>query len=458
MHNKSFSSIDSYKAKYSFLIGAVSSNSGKTTFTMGLLKALSQRGYNIQPFKCGPDYIDPQYHKLATGKDSINLDIWMSSPEHIQYMYQQYNSESDISIIESAMGLYDGYDRSKGSGSEIAMLLNIPIILIVNAKSSAYSVAPIIWGIKNFNPQLNIAGVIFNQVSSTKHIQILKDACEDIGITYFGYLPRIPQIELPSRHLGLTLESRYMVETLSQNIAEQIEKHIDLDLLLEKCCIIQSEKQKVINYKPEIISLQALSIKKSRTNKIAIAKDPAFNFTYFYNIERLKEAGNIHFFSPIQDPTLPEADFVYLPGGYPEFYLKELSSNHSMLKSIHDYIENGGYLLAECGGMMYLCQNIYDIDGTPYPMANCLPLNATMQNMRLHIGYRSTTYKRHIFHGHEFHYSSTIPINNSLKTLTPQADAKGKEVDTPIYRYKNTIASYTHWYWGEISPFNLFVE
>jgi len=217
----------------SFLIGAATSNSGKTTFTMGLLRALRNRGYNVQPFKCGPDYIDTMFHHIASGNESINLDTFMASKEHVKRLFGGFQKkEENICIVEGVMGLFDGYNKMQGSSAEIAMLLDIPVVLIVNAKSVAYSVAPLIHGFKTFNPDLKLAGVVFNMVASDSHFRYLKDACNDADVTCLGYLQKNPKLCIPGRHLGLTISAKEEMEALICLAAEEVEKHVELDNLL----------------------------------------------------------------------------------------------------------------------------------------------------------------------------------------------------------------------------------
>ena len=213
-------------ASSSFLIGAATSNSGKTTFTMGLLRALRDRGLKVQPYKCGPDYIDTMFHEMASGHESVNLDTYMASDEHVKEVFQRYGEDADVRIVEGVMGLFDGYDKSKGSSAEIAMLLDIPVILVVNAKSVAYSVAPLIYGFKHFNPKLKIAGVVFNMVASENHFAFLKQACEDAGVPCLGYMLRNRDLIIPGRHLGLTIEAREETEELISLAAKEVEEHV----------------------------------------------------------------------------------------------------------------------------------------------------------------------------------------------------------------------------------------
>lgn len=418
------------------LISAIASGSGKTTVTLGLLRALRNRGLSVQPFKCGPDYIDTKYHVLAAGNESVNLDLFLSSESHMKYLYRKYSSGEDVCITEGVMGLFDGYDRMNGSSAQIAEKLDIPVILVLNAKSMAYSAAALLYGFKNFSDRVNVAGVIFNFVASESHYNFLKDACHDVGLEPLGYLPKNTDIEIPSRHLGLNIDEQYRFDDFADKAADLIEKHIDIDKLLS----ITVRRQPHIEVAKETnVPLQGL--------RISVARDAAFNFMYHENIEYLKRIGTVSYFSPLSDKQLPESDFVYLPGGYPELYLTELSSNRTMQDSIRRYIEAGGKALAECGGMMYLSSSISDEDGTEYPMVNIFDQKATMENMRLKLGYRQFEYNGLSLKGHEFHYSS---IKSEQQSVVQQYTAKGQPADTKLLRYKNAIAGYTHLYWADM--------
>lgn len=419
-----------------FLISAIASGSGKTTVTLGLLRALRNRGLSVQPFKCGPDYIDTKYHVLAAGTESVNLDLFLSSENHIKNLYNKYSSGKDVCITEGVMGLFDGYDRMNGSSAQIAEKLDIPVILVLNAKSMAYSAAALLYGFKNFSDRVNIAGVIFNFVASESHYNFLKDACHDVGLEPLGYLPKNTDIEIPSRHLGLNIDEQYRFEEFADNAATLIEKYIDIDKLLSITRINQSD---IETEKEKSVSSQGL--------RISVARDSAFNFMYHENIEYLKRLGTVSYFSPLSDKQLPESDFIYLPGGYPELYLSELSNNRTMQDSIRHYIEAEGKVLAECGGMMYLSSSISDENGTEYPMVNIFDQKATMENMRLKLGYRQFEYNGMSLKGHEFHYST---INSEQQSVVQQYTAKGQATDTKLLRYKNVIAGYTHLYWADM--------
>ncbi len=216
----------------SFLIGAATSNSGKTTFTMGLLRALANRKLSVQPFKCGPDYIDTMFHRLASGRESINLDTFMASENHAKEIFLRYGTGADVSVVEGVMGLFDGFDKSRGSSAEMAMLLNIPVVLVVNAKSMAYSVAPLIYGFAHFDQRLNVGGVVFNNVASANHFSFLREACADAGVECLGYVARNPELSIPGRHLGLTVGDREEMERTINIAAAEVEKNVDIDKIL----------------------------------------------------------------------------------------------------------------------------------------------------------------------------------------------------------------------------------
>lgn len=427
-------------SKSQFLIGAASSGSGKTTFTLGVLRALRNRNMKVQPFKCGPDYLDTKHHSAAAGQVSYNLDTFLSSGEHIRELYARYSRAADISVTEGVMGLFDGYDRMRGSSAEIAGLLHLPVILVINARSTAYTVAATLYGFKHFRPELHIAGAIFNFTASESHYEYLKQACQDAGVEAFGYLPACKDIEIPSRHLGLNIDREFCFDTFADRIAAQIEKTVDIGRLLEVCTC------------PDIPLRTETPVTAASINKpvrISVAQDEAFNFIYPENIRALEQKGRITYFSPLHDKQLPPSDFVYIPGGYPEFYLPQLSANESMRQSVLRFCQNEGRLLAECGGMMYLGECIRNEQGEPFPMCGYLPLQTTMEEMKLHLGYRKAFINGQEFHGHEFHYSRIIPGHSGPNNIAKVVSAKNKEINTPVFRSGNVIASYIHFYWGD---------
>lgn len=421
--------------KPQFIIAAPTSNSGKTTLTLGLLKAFKNRGLSVQSFKCGPDYIDTQFHSLACGKQGINLDLFMMSKDDIKETYATYSAHSDISCIEGVMGLFDGAVKAKESTAQLAKFLQLPVILIVNAKSVAYSVAPLLYGFKNFDQDLQIAGVIFNQVNSASHYRYLEEACLDVGIPSLGYFPFLASCEIPSRHLGLSTDNIQCYSSVVEQLGQAVEKHLHVDLLLKLC------------NKPVVASSQKQSPSPASHYTIAIAQDKAFDFCYAQNIEALRRRGKVLFFSPLKDTSLPAADLIYLPGGYPECYLAALSENQSMLSSIQQYVSSGGYLIAECGGMMYLGKSMLNEQGQEFPMVNIFDFSTSMTNMKLSLGYRKIQIDNVELRGHEFHYSSLINGQSSF-CEAKIFNARTQTVNTKIYKYKNVMASYIHLYFG----------
>ena len=424
--------------KISFLLAATNSGCGKTTLTIGILRALQRKGIAVRPFKCGPDYIDTQYHRMASGVESVNLDARFTTAEHLREVFSRYSQ--DVNVVEGVMGLFDGYDRHHGSSAEIASILGIPVIIIINARSMAYSAAAIIHGFKTLRTDIHIAGVIFNQVGSERHASFLRQACEDTHTLCLGCIPRIPEMEIPSRHLGLSLDNEQRIESLIQLAADAVEKHLDWEPMMKMVAPSQPPRGE-----EKAIRMATLPLGGAGGGlHISIARDSAFNFTYLENIDRLKALGPVTFFSPLTNKQIPPSThLLYLPGGYPEFFLPQLSSNHSMLESIRNFIENGGRCLAECGGMMYLCANIIGMDGKTYPMANILHQPATLQGMKLHLGYRewkgtTSDGTPYLFHGHEFHYSHIVEEEPHTNPSHP-----------PIYIYKKIRASYIHIYWGD---------
>lgn len=464
-----------------FLIAAPSSGSGKTTLTLGLLRALADRGLRVQPFKCGPDYIDTQHHSTAAGRPSgmptsevspseaspggvppsINLDLFMASPEHVRASYGRYTQVANVAITEGVMGLFDGSDRMQGSSAAVAELLDIPVVLVVNAKAMAYSVAPLLYGFRHFYEGIRLVGAIFNNVGSASHYRFLADACADVGVEPLGYLPNNPRFAIPSRHLGLHLSAETDYEQIIQAIADELPKTVDLDRLLT-----------VTQTAAPIVSVPDEPLPAKPTRRISVARDDAFLFTYQQNLDRLAQFGTVTFFSPLHDTVLPDTDLLYLPGGYPELHAQALSENESMRTSIRDYCLSGGLTYAECGGLMYLSQSIQvqsklTRSGTAWPMVGVLDVTTSMQAAKLTLGYRRMQWtgpgldrsglersglEGLTINGHEFHYSS-LTESMPLPSVASISNAKGIPVETKLYRVRNTFASYVHLYWGDNPAF-----
>lgn len=435
--------------KSSFLISAPSSNSGKTTVTLALLRALRERGLRVQPFKCGPDYIDTIHHSNAAGRPGLNLDTYMASDVHTHAVYTHYASRADVSVAEGVMGLFDGADKMKGSSAEIAALLDIPVVLVINAQSMAYSAAPLIYGLKNFYSGIRVVGVIFNFVNTESHYRFLQDACADAGVEALGYLPKNEALHIPSRHLGLHISVETDYEQIIQRLAEIIPQTVNLDRLLE----ITSASRALEN--EDISSRQDHSAKTNsepRNLRITVARDEAFSFLYHQNIACLRAFGEVQWFSPLNDTALPETDLLYLPGGYPELFARQLSGNQTMLESIRRYCENGGLAYAECGGLMYLGRAITDSQGKSFQMAGVLDCETTLQGSKMTLGYRSMAWDGLEIRGHEFHYS--VLKEHSLQAgFASITNARDIPVDTQLFRANNTFASYVHLYWADKPEF-----
>lgn len=425
--------------KHQFIIGAPSSNSGKTTITLGLLRAFQKRGLKVQPFKCGPDYIDPKFHEMACKAPSINLDMVMMPSKHLESCYYQYAQKADIALTEGVMGLFDGAVKSQGSTAELSKKLELPVILIVDAKATAYSVAPLLYGFKNFDPDLNFAGVIFNRVNTASHYRFLEEACLDAGVKSFGHVPFLEGCDIPSRHLGLSLDAIHSLSPMVDKIADEIEKTVQLEDLLETVNTpLKSYDEPVVAAKENF--------------KIAVASDEAFNFKYHQNIKKFEQHGKVIYFSPLSDKEVPEADLLYFPGGYPELNAKKLSSNASMRKSIRQFIKDGGKILAECGGLMYMGKTLTDKTGNTFDMVGALALSTSMQKMKLNLGYRKVKLGEKELTGHEFHYS-TATESETIPHVGQVSNIRGSQVPTKLYKQNNILASYIHLYFGDEGQF-----
>ncbi|MBM9513808.1 cobyrinate a,c-diamide synthase [Desulfogranum marinum] len=426
------------------LIAGTHSGCGKTTVTLGVMAALRKRGMQVQPFKCGPDFIDPTLHQMVTGRISRNLDARMCGPEFTQATYRRHAADGDCSVVEGVMGLFDGGD---GSAAALATLLNLPVILVVDVRSAAESVAAIIKGFATLDENVRLAGVICNRVGSDKHRQMISDAVEQYcQVPIIGFLPRNEEISIPSRHLGLHMgEENPLQQGGMEQLIELIETHIDLDHLL----MLAKQEDSTPTGKN-----QALFKPQNPTApvRIGIARDSAFCFYYEDNLDMLAEAGaELVEFSPLTDNTLPEnLQGLYLGGGYPELYAEQLSNNHTMRAAVKAFCSRGYPVYAECGGFMYLTRSITDKEGITLPMAGVFEFDTIMQPRLRRLGYRQPRLVKDsilalqdtVLHGHEFHYSA---ITNNTTTAGAYILDDGRAEG---YTYKNTLAGYVHLHWG----------
>ena len=432
--------------KPSFMITAPTSGSGKTTIARGLMALLTAKGYTVQPFKCGPDYIDTKFHTAVCGRPSINLDTFMATPEHVSSLFMRYGQDADMCVVEGMMGLYDGYDRDRGSSAEIARLLGLPVVLVVDARSAAYSVAPLLHGFATFRSDVPLAGVIFNKVGSERHFKLLRQVCDDLRINCFGYVPKRRELEQGSRYLGLDFS-----ENVEQaELVRQLEATVDWKALsrLNVSCARPDTRQQTPTFKAVNPDFQGSKL------RVLMARDEE-SFSFLYQ-EVVDSFAHVKFFDPENEvPQLDDTDLLYLPGGYPEKHLEALVANEACRTAVRNFAEQGGRIHAECGGMMYLCDSIVDDTGE-YPMCGVLPYTITARkaDRRLSLGYRRFVLEGREYRGHEFHYTQFLVrhgSNTECAVGTPQSvaqvfNAQGDPVPTPVLRYKNVLASYTHLY------------
>ena len=390
----------------------------------------TQNGYRVQPFKCGPDYIDTKFHTAVCGHPSVNLDTFMTTPAHVRALFAHYGTDADICIVEGMMGLYDGYDRELGSSYDIARVLDIPVILVVDAKSAAYSMAALLSGFIHFRGDVRIAGIIFNKVGSQRHFNMLREVCDELHVKCLGYLPKSPDLEQNSRYLGLDFSQ--LPE--SDQLTALLEENIDLPSLKSLTTTLHDKVES---------QTRNCEFRHLETKTLVARNHESFSFIYQ---ETLDQFGDVIFFDPEKDvPTFDGIDLLYLPGGYPEKHLEALVANQACLHAIKKFAEDGGRIVAECGGMMYLCQAIITDDDS-YPMCGVLPYSITARkaDRKLSLGYRQFTLDGKTYRGHEFHYTQFI--GDTPESITQVYNAKGEPVPTPVFRYHNVLASYTHLY------------
>lgn len=445
--------------KPQFLIGGATSWSGKTVFALGLLRALKRRGIRVQPYKCGPEFMDTQLHAISSGTDSLNLDSWFAGRTHLQQVYNKYGEGAEVCMIEGNSALFDGYKRMQGSNADMAQVVSVPVILVVNARSAAYSVAPMLYGYRLFCPQVRIVGVVFTHVSSPTHFSYLKDACNDAGLNCLGYMPFDESLRLPQRHTALTQSVRSGVEEIVEKASSYVERNIDVDRILKMCMRI-FPCEYTLPYTSDVEETGIHYGRIFKPMKIAVARDSAFSLFYKENIDKLSAAGSITYFSPLYSDNLPEADIVYLPGGFPEMFARQLHRRKSLMKQLNDYAVKGGKIIAEGGGMALLARTLKVREGgTAYEMSGALPFGCTMIDSHLHTGYRIVEMSGASLRGHEFRFLSIDTENSQLPhdvKIISVMNTRRAEADSCIYRYRNVIAGFTHWYWGETDVLRLW--
>lgn len=426
-----------------FIVSGTSSGSGKTTVALGLMAAFKEKGYRVQPFKCGPDFIDPGLHQLITGTVSRNLDLWMSGEQFTRETLSRHSQNGDIAIIEGVMGMFDGGISSSGSLSE---RLGIPGILVLDVRSMAESAAAIVKGFEMLHPKAAPQGIILNRIASARHLQLVSDAIrEHCQAEILGYLPRTLEFEIPSRHLGLlTSDEAPLSPDAIHLLAHTVTEHVDLARI-----------EKLFADTPQSIAAPSPGTNDGKTVqcRIGIARDKAFCFYYEDNFDILRASGcELIFFSPLTDTTLPpDLDALYLGGGYPELYAEQLSANRAMQNAIRQWIENDRPVYAECGGFMYLTEGIIDQDDRLHKMVGAFPVKARMKKTRASLGYREVETRSAccfgpagtVLRGHEFHYSSIDEMPNHIDRIYTVNNGTSEG-----YTYKKALGGYMHLHFG----------
>lgn len=430
------------------VIAGTGSGVGKTTLTIGLMSALKKKGYIVQGFKCGPDYIDPTYHTAVTGRPGRNIDSWMLDHEMVKEIVYRGSKGADISIIEGVMGFFDGHNpmNNTGSTAEISMITESPVILVVNCANMARSAAAIVKGYQEFLQGTNIVGVIANQVGSEGHFQIVKTAIEqECKISVLGYLKMDDDLSIPERHLGLIPSiERGDLTSYFDRLGDLVLETVDVESLYG------------------LANAPALKIKESQfirkenyKVRIAVARDSAFNFYYQENLDMLEAFGaELVEFSPLKGEVLPDhVDGLYIGGGFPEEFAAELAEQRDVKYSIRTRIEKGLPTLAECGGFMYLTNSLETTDGKRYEMIGVIPGDVKMQTQLAALGYREIAGLEGNYllapnlkaKGHEFHYSTFHPQKEGHHAY----QIKGmRGLSEEGYMKGNLIAGYTHFHFG----------
>jgi len=426
-----------------FMIAAPRSGSGKTTVTLGLLRALARRGHKVASFKCGPDYIDPAFHKIATGRESYNLDSWAMNGELLDGIFARGATGAGIVIAEGSMGLFDGVMKAgasgDGSSADIAARFKLPVVLVVDVSGQSQSAGAVALGFKHFRPDVHIAGVILGNIASERHKVQAALGVERAGLKVFGALLRGGVPVLPERHLGLVqAEEIPGVIKMIDALADAITQHIDIDALLKITGDID-----IMNTAEKITPAP---------KRIALAQDVAFSFIYPHKLTAWKNSGaEIFPFSPLEDEVpSPDADMCWLPGGYPELYVAKISGNKNFLEGLRGFAKTKP-VHGECGGYMVLADALIDTDGKSWPMAGLLPLVTSFAQRKLHLGYRAVALscdsplgkKGALARGHEFHYASIVE-QGEAQSLGEAMDANATALGSAGQKSGNVTGTFFH--------------
>lgn len=432
------------------MLAAPASGSGKTLITCGLLQLLVNRGKKPAAFKCGPDYIDPMFHRKVIGTPSKNLDTFFTKENETRYLFGKEAEQADISVLEGVMGFYDGIGgiTTGASSYELAKVTNTPVILVVNAKGMSLSVVPLIKGFMEYRKDSHIQGVILNQATKMTYLLLKEQIEQELGIAVMGYVPKCPELIIESRHLGLVTPDEITgLQEKLQQLAELLEETLDVEKILQ----LADDAEELAWEAPKLPKLE----RKEGQNplRIGIARDEAFCFCYQDNLELLQEMGaELVTFSPLHDETFPShLDGMIFYGGYPELYAKQLSQNSSMKKQIKEAVLNGMPYLAECGGFMYLQEMMEDMEGEKYPMVGVIKGQAYRTEKLGRFGYITLTAKEEgqllqieeSMKAHEFHYFDTTNNGTVYQAKKPCGN---REWDC-INGTENYAAGFPHLYY-----------
>jgi cobyrinic acid a,c-diamide synthase len=428
---------------------------GKSTITVGILLALQKRGMIPQPFKAGPDFLDPMHHSVLLERASRNLDTWMF-PQAVEEIFVRGSIGADISVIEGVMGLYDGYDgrSEEGSTAHLSKVLRSPVILVLDASGSSRSIGAVALGFKEFDKDVNIAGVIFNHVGSQRHLEMLEDSLKETES--LGGIPRVDSIQLESRHLGLVPAEEDLDRDKYERIRRTIEDNLDVDLLVD-----------IARSADELEKSSSTEEGESETKAtIGVAMDEAFNFYYQDNFDMLRRRGaEIVYFSPLHD-RLPNVDGLYFGGGYPEIFAANLEQNKDLKRDVKRMSSDGMPIYAECGGMMYLCHSVTDMEGNERGMVGVFDAKVEMTKQLQALGYVEVEVLKDTpispaggsSRGHVFHFSRVVECN---ETEFAYRLHKNKGIDGRMDGFisGNTLSAYTHLHFASCPNFtSYFVE
>jgi len=409
------------------IVGAMASGHGKTTVTAALARYYSILGRKVQVFKCGPDFLDPTILGQTVETPVYQLDLWMSDESHCRDLLYRAAQNSDLILIEAAMGLYDG----DNSAAELSRLFDIPLLIVIDASAMAQTFGAVAYGLANYKALPKVAGIFANKVASNNHFELLAESLPP-GLSLCGWMQRDAAIELPRRHLGLVPGDQ------QQDLSAKLERALDAlhgidEFILDDC-----------DFKPAIVTTSREQLLNGK--RIAIARDQAFSFVYPANLDFLRDQGaRLEFFSPLHDSVVPDCDAMYIPGGYPELHLRQLDANENIKNSIRDKIKKGTPLFAECGGLLYLLDELTDTRGESANMLGVIKGKAIMQEKLAHLGLHKISLFDGVLRGHSYHYSKAeidcVPVAHS------EPSRPGRQSEA-FYKVGSVNASYLHVYFA----------